>query len=238
MKFNFTKKNLQSEKGFTLIELLVVIAIIGILSSVVLASLNTARSKGTAAAIKSNLKNAIPEAELAYDTAGNYSTACTAIAKMLTAITSAGGTTSCFSNNNAGLLDVYLRWGASGIVGTSTPIKAWSSSGAGAVAWDVQGVNSSGVLGTNVAMAWDTANTACATSGGRLPTMEELKTLSDATYVASVNTSRTPPGFAASGYWSSTTVPSNSANAYLVYMTTGIVYSIPKTSIYFARCVR
>lgn len=62
------------ERGFTLIELLVVIAIIGILSSVVLASLNTARSKGTDAAIKSNLASIRPQAEILYDTVGNYGT--------------------------------------------------------------------------------------------------------------------------------------------------------------------
>lgn len=57
--------------GFTLIELLVVIAIIGILSSVVLASLNTARNKGADAAIKSNLANARAQAELFYDANSN-----------------------------------------------------------------------------------------------------------------------------------------------------------------------
>ena len=55
------------KKGFTLIELLVVIAIIGILSSVVLASLNSARSKGNNAAVKSNLANTRAQSELFYN---------------------------------------------------------------------------------------------------------------------------------------------------------------------------
>ena len=63
-------KNKQSNRGFTLIELLVVIAIIGILASVVLASLNTARDKGADASIKSSIGNMRAQAELYYDENG------------------------------------------------------------------------------------------------------------------------------------------------------------------------
>jgi prepilin-type N-terminal cleavage/methylation domain-containing protein len=62
------RKNL----GFTLIELLVVIAIIGILSSVVLASLNLARSKGADAKVKTQISGARNSAEVFHDSNGSY----------------------------------------------------------------------------------------------------------------------------------------------------------------------
>lgn len=83
--------NINSKRGFTLIELLVVIAIIGILSSVVLASLNTARSRGADANIKANLSTIGVQAELYYDShSSTY--AATAI-------------TSCTDTTNANLFD-------------------------------------------------------------------------------------------------------------------------------------
>ena len=62
--------NQNRSRGFTLIELLVVIAIIGVLSAVVLASLNTARTKGSDAAINSDLQSARTQAEIYYDGTG------------------------------------------------------------------------------------------------------------------------------------------------------------------------
>ena len=69
------KKNI-FKRGFTLIELLVVIAIIGILASVVLASLNSARDKGSDAAIKSNLNNMRAQSEILFDTNKDYNEIC------------------------------------------------------------------------------------------------------------------------------------------------------------------
>ena len=66
-----------SHKGFTLIELLVVIAIIGILSSVVLASLNSARTKARDARRVADLKQIQIALELYYDANSQYPTSLT-----------------------------------------------------------------------------------------------------------------------------------------------------------------
>jgi len=63
---------MNSSKGFTLIELLVVISIIGLLSSVVLSSLNTARDKAKDSAMKQSAHQLINLMALNYDDYGSY----------------------------------------------------------------------------------------------------------------------------------------------------------------------
>src|SRR3989338_6454199 len=65
-------KNSKKSKGFTLIELLVVIAIIGILSSVVLASLNSARKKGRDAKRVAEIQQMQLALELYFDANRQY----------------------------------------------------------------------------------------------------------------------------------------------------------------------
>lgn len=104
---------MKTTKGFTLIELLVVIAIIGILSSVVLASLNTARDKGSDAAIKANLANARAQAELYYDdqSPNSYASVCTSsdgIAAAVEAAEEQSGTVGCVADADGWTLTAAL----------------------------------------------------------------------------------------------------------------------------------
>lgn len=143
MKLNY-------QKGFTLIELLVVIAIIGILSSVVLASLNSARDKGADAAIRGNLNNMRAQAELVYDDNGSYA----ALFSNTTVINAVNAANSANGNGKG--------------VATTSEANFWAASAELKSSTGWYCVDSTGFAGTTTSAAAGTVGQLASTSAGCL----------------------------------------------------------------------
>lgn len=103
-------------ESFTLVELLVVISIISLLSSVVFASVNSARVKAKDAVIKSQLSMMRTTAAVAYELTGSFDTVCDdtsdagrQLRNAFDKSTKGNSETACLASNTSGLLKVFRR---------------------------------------------------------------------------------------------------------------------------------
>lgn len=149
----------KTNKGFTLIELLVVIAIIGILSSVVLASLTTARTKGSDAAVSAALSSMRAQAELYYSSNSNYgSSTSAAVIDCSAATANSGGMFAVVSPGLKTMVAAYpaARCSALNVGSTSGFATTWAVSASTSVTGVAWCVDSSGKSATSTGISGST----------------------------------------------------------------------------------
>jgi len=237
MKKRINNKMKTNKKlGFTLIELLVVIAIIGLLSSVVLASLSSAREKAKVANIKQNLANMMSQVELARNTDGDYSGACGVVADGIAAIEAIGGHAECYVHNNSGHEYYDEDWAVTAHF-ESDKAQNYSVNSSGVVTWDTENLPSTtwtNAMGLNPGY---TNN--CYEDGKKLPTMEMLKSLDMSHRITyGLPSGTAPEGFAPYLHWSSTLYPAATGYSFNVALYSGFIGGRDQGLTRYVRCVR